>query len=175
MQETLVRKAKKGDKESFSDLILQTKNQAYKIAYCYLHNEEDSMDAVCNAVEKAYKSIRNLKEPKYFKTWFIRIVINECKKELKHREKIKEIKMSMNNNITVLNHYFQFAHISSLIHEIPYLERTMIYMKYYMGYTLKEISEIMDFPVGTVKTKIYSNVSKLRSMLLKEEGEISEC
>ncbi|WP_202709984.1 sigma-70 family RNA polymerase sigma factor [Sporosalibacterium faouarense] len=170
MDELLIKQAQKGNKESFTKLMLEVKDQAYKIAYCYLHNEEDSVDAVCNAVEKAYKNIKGLRNPKYFKTWFIRIVINECKTELKIREKINNIKIELQNEQTFSNNTIQKYSIESLLSHIPETERSMIHMKYYMGYTLQEIAEILNIPVGTAKTKIYSNIKKLKSILNDKEG-----
>lgn len=79
MDELIVKRAVAGDKESFSNAVMELKDRAYKIAYCCLHNEHDSMDTVCDAVEKAYRNIKKLREPKFFSTWFIRIMINECK------------------------------------------------------------------------------------------------
>lgn len=169
MNELLIKKAKRGDKKSFTKLILEIKNQSYKIAYCYLHNEEDSMDAVCNAVEKAYKNIKSLKNPEYFKTWFIRIVINECKAELRYREKTDSIKQQLRGREFTLTTHDDGIGIYNLLQDIPESERTMIHMKYYMGYTLQEISEIMDIPIGTAKTKIYSNIKKLKSMFENKE------
>ena len=91
MDELLIRKAKRGDPDSFDQLIQQVRDQAYRVAYCYLHNEYDSMDAVCDGVEKAFRNLKKLKEPKYFRTWFIRIVINECKLQLRAKEKVTEM------------------------------------------------------------------------------------
>jgi RNA polymerase sigma-70 factor (ECF subfamily) len=58
--EQLIRKAQKGDWESFSQAVFSVKDQAYRIAYCYLYEENDSMDVVCDAMEKAYLKISNL-------------------------------------------------------------------------------------------------------------------
>lgn len=52
----------KGDKKIFSEIIMEVKNDAYRIAYCYLHDENEAMDCVCNAIEKAFINIKKLKE-----------------------------------------------------------------------------------------------------------------
>lgn len=164
MQEILVKKAKKGDKESFSKIIYEVKDQAYKIAYCYLHNEEDSMDAVCDAIEKAYKNIKKLKKPKYFKTWFIRIVINECKKQIREKKRVIYLADDIYKEDIKYNKEDKLD-IEYILKELPEIERSLIYMKYYLGYTLKEISEVVDLPEGTVKSKIYNNLKKMKSKL----------
>lgn len=166
MDDLLIKKAIKGDKDSFTKLILEIKDQAYKIAYCYLHNEEDSMDAVCNAVEKGYKNIKKLKNPQYFKTWFIRIVINECKLELRSRKKIIKLKETLTSDEFIVDSVDKNYELDDLINKLEVTDKSMIYLKYYMGYTLEEIGKILDLPIGTVKTKIYSNIKKLKAELI---------
>jgi len=162
MDELLVKKAKKGDKNSFTKLILEIKDQAYEIAYCYLHNKEDSIDAVSNAVEKGLKNVKKLKNPQYFKTWFIRIVINECKLELRSRKKITKLKENLIYDKLTVDNITDNYELEDIINKLPEPNREMIYLKYYMGYTLEEISEILDVPIGTVKTKIYSTIKNLK-------------
>ena len=72
----LVPKAIKGDTESFTPLLSIKKENLYRIAYRYVHNEQDALDIIGEAVYKAYISISKLKHPEYFNTWLIRIVIN---------------------------------------------------------------------------------------------------
>ena len=75
--EDLIEKAKKGDKESFTRLVLLVKNELYHVAKARLNNEEDVCDAIQETTITAYKNIKELKDSRYFKTWIIRILINE--------------------------------------------------------------------------------------------------
>jgi len=174
MQDIMVKKAKKGDKDSFSKIIQEIKDQAYRVAYCYLHNEEDSMDAVCDAIEKAYNNINKLKHPKYFKTWFIRIVINECKKQITEKNRVIYLVDEIYKQKDIKDNKDDKLDIEVLLKELPELERSLIYMKYYLGYTLFEISEIVGLPEGTVKSKIYNNLKKMKTRLDKGGLEMKE-
>lgn len=100
MDELLIRKAQKGDKDSFTKAVMEFKDQAYRITYCYLHDEEDSMDAVCDAVEKSLVNIKKLNDPKLFKTWFIRIVINECKMQMSKKKTVISLADSLSNSMS---------------------------------------------------------------------------
>lgn len=71
----LVKKAIKGNKSAFEKLIQQNYERIYRTAYIYVHNEEDALDVVQEATYQALVSIRTLKNPEYFMTWFTRIVI----------------------------------------------------------------------------------------------------
>lgn len=164
MDDLIIRRACKGDRENFAEAVVQVRGEAYRIAYCYLHNQEDSMDAVCDAVEKAFYNIKRLRQPKYFKTWFIRITINECKRILRDRQKVEQLVDVMYANDCFKKREDKMD-IDILLKRLPAAERILIYMKYYMGYTIEEISNVMDIPEGTVKTRIYGNLRKMKSSL----------
>ena len=88
MDEKLIKKAIKGNFKAYSLLVHSLKNEGYKLAYTILKNEQDSIDAYLQAVEKGLKNIQNLKEPQYFKTWFLRIVMNEAKNIISKNKKL---------------------------------------------------------------------------------------
>ncbi|HJD13246.1 MAG TPA: sigma-70 family RNA polymerase sigma factor [Candidatus Ruminococcus avistercoris] len=75
----LIKKALAGDKDAFVALIEKNKLQMYKIARCYLISEEDIGDALQETILSCYKNLHTLKKPAFFKTWMIRILINQCK------------------------------------------------------------------------------------------------
>lgn len=159
------------DKKLFEETIISIKDQAYKVAYCYLYNQHDSMDAVCNAVEKALLNIGKLKNKKFFRTWFIRIVINECKLLMKTNKKVILIADSLYEQQITRENLDKEDSIDLLaaIKKLEPSERMLIFMKYYMGYTLEEISQIVKLPIGTIKTKVYNNLKNIKNRL-REDG-----
>jgi RNA polymerase sigma-70 factor, ECF subfamily len=170
MNKFIIEKAKKGDKDSFAILISEITDKAYRIAYCYTNNQHDSMDSVCNAVEKAFKGIENLKDENYFTTWFIRILINECKLFLKQKCRITYLPDSLyiegNDSCSI----DEKMDLDEMVNNLPLKDRSLINMKYYLGYSLVEISDLTGLPIGTVKTKIYGNLKKMKSQLeLRED------
>ena len=82
-----VKRAKHGDKEAFCNLIRVNKVAVYRVAKAILNKEEDIEDAVSESILKAYKNIQTLKDEAFFKTWLIRIVINESNNLYKKRSK----------------------------------------------------------------------------------------
>ena len=79
MNEVLIRKAKKGDKDAFCRLMDENVQSMYKIAAAYLKNDEDVADAIQDTILSCYENLKSLKQNRYFKTWMIRILINKCK------------------------------------------------------------------------------------------------
>ncbi|MGL5712598.1 MAG: sigma factor [Paraclostridium sp.] len=78
--------AKKGDKEAYIRLMRENKASMYRVAKAMLEREEDIEDAVSETILKAYMNISKLRKSEYFKTWLIRILINECNNLLKKRK-----------------------------------------------------------------------------------------
>lgn len=159
----------KYNKEQFIQAITEMKDQSYRIAFCYLHNEADSMDAVCDAVEKAFIHIDKLRDNKMFKTWFIRILINECNQKLRADKKFAYVPDSMELRAPDTDIDTKID-LEGLLSKLPSSDRILIYMKYYMGYTFEEIALATNLSCGTVKTKIYSNLKKFKLQL--EAGEV---
>ena len=79
IDEIIFKRAKKGDSESFYKLLEPIKDKLYRSAYVYVENEHDALDCIHEAVIKAIQSLDKLKEPQYFNTWIMKILINTCK------------------------------------------------------------------------------------------------
>ena len=75
---TLVKKAMRGDKEAFIALMDKHSDAMLRIAHGYLSQEADIADAMQDTILDAYEHLSSLKEPRYFKTWLIRILLNNC-------------------------------------------------------------------------------------------------
>ena len=170
MDEKLIKKAVKGNFNAYSIQVNELKSDGYKLAYTILKNEQDSIDAYLQAVEKGLKNIKNLKEVKYFKTWFLKIVINEAKNIISKNSKViyledvKDLKedkeINRENKID----------LEKSLQSIDPQTREMIKMKYYMGYKLEEIAQILDLSIGMVKGKMYTALKNMRKELSDSEN-----
>ena len=130
----LVKKAKNGDKEAFSKLIFSVQNDLYRIANIRLSNYDNICEAVQNTIVNAYLSINKLREEKYFKTWIIKILINECNHIYSNNKNIMELDSSLKYfqgkddiNDTISNLDFQ-----KLLNFLNYEEKTIV-MLFYAG------------------------------------------
>lgn len=177
MEQELVKKAQAGCMHSYCKLVCGIREQAYRIAFCYLKNSEDSMDAVCDAVEKAWNGIKKLKNVEFFNTWFIRIVINECKRKLKTGKRtvliddLREMKAYNSESYEQTLRVDLKLDLQDILENIKPSDRTMLYMRYYMDYPLEHISKIIGIPLSTAKTRIYTALKKLKACV-KEESKL---
>ena len=79
MDRELVLRAKEQDKDAFVTLLNEQKTSMYKVAKALLGKEEDIADAMQETILTCWEKIHTLRKPEYFKTWLIRILINNCK------------------------------------------------------------------------------------------------
>jgi RNA polymerase sigma-70 factor, ECF subfamily len=161
-------RARQGDRGAFGALILAEKESYYRIAYSYVKNKEDALDIVADAVCKAYASIRSLKQPEYFNTWFTRILINcaiDHQKKAKRRLPLPENLMSPQIKAPdPVEHLDLYAAMDKLEKR----QKTVIILKYLHGLTLVEVADILKCPVGTVKTTLHKALTALRQELRED-------
>jgi RNA polymerase sigma-70 factor, ECF subfamily len=163
-----VRKARKGDAEAFSRLVRERKEDIYRIAYSYVKNRDDALDIVSDAIYKAFVSVRKLKEPEYFNTWFTRILINCANDYLKKSRRVvpmvESIDLSQESNGSE-----DIMDLYSAIDKLEDKQKTVIILKYLNDLTITEVADILKMPVGTVKTVLHKALRELRLELKEDE------
>lgn len=165
--EELVKRAKEGSKEDFILLIEKHKQSMYKVARSYLSHEEDVADVLQESILKCYVSLPKLRKNQYFKTWLIRIVINECKKML--MQKKNEICLEEFAEIEVREYGFEQLEFQSLMNSMDKKYRTILLLYYGEGYNTREIAEIMGLNAVTVRSRL-SRARKMYLQLYEKKG-----
>ncbi|MEL3963088.1 sigma-70 family RNA polymerase sigma factor [Lysinibacillus endophyticus] len=166
----LVKKAQKGNDKAYLLLFQQYEADIYRMAYVYVKNKEDALDLVQEVAYQSFKTIRTLKKPEYFKTWLMKITIN-CALNLINKNK-KIIPLNLDFEVLTGSEDEDIAltlSLHTLINTLKDDEKSVILLKYYDDCTLKEISELLDIPLGTAKSILYRALDKLRQNL-KEVG-----
>lgn len=163
--EELVEKAKKNDEEAFNLLILSVQKEMYLIAKSKLKNEDDIADALQETILSCYKNLKKLREAVFFKTWLIRILINECNKIYKKRRKdnISYEEQELEKYVTTQDSSLENVNFEILIRNLNSDEKLILTLYYYLGYSTKEISKIIKLNENTVKSKMHRAKLKLKS------------
>ncbi|MER2038739.1 MAG: sigma-70 family RNA polymerase sigma factor [Solibacillus sp.] len=162
-QERLVKKAQKGNDKAYLTLFQQYEADIYRMAYVYVKNKDDALDLVQEVAYQSFKKIGTLKNPEYLKTWLMKITIN-CALNLLNTNK-KVIPLSLGFEVLTGAEDEDIAltlSLQELIDTLKEDEKSIILLKYYDDRTLKEISEILDIPLGTAKSILYRALDKLR-------------
>lgn len=154
-------------KEEFALHIEEIKYKLYRTALLYLGNETLAADAVDESVYKALCSLRKLRQPEYFDTWMIRILINECYKELKRQKRSS----SFEEFPETAEEDFDGLPLKEAIAKLPKELKEVIILRYFSGYTLVETASILKIPQGTAASRQRRALSLLRLELEEEVAE----
>lgn len=164
--EELIKRAQKGDKQAFTEIILCIRNDLYKIAKTRITNDDDIDDLIQDTMIETYKHIRKLKDNKKLKTWVIKILINKCNKLYK-KNYMTDISIDEYNldNYSILNSNKEIEddlNFYYLIKNLKYEERIIIILYYKELYTVEEISKILKMNKNTVKTHLSRAREKIK-------------
>lgn len=169
--ELLVKKAKRGDAEAFIALMEENKQSMYKVAKGFLQQDEDVADAMAETVLNCFEKIGILKEDAYFKTWMIRILINNCKDILKSRKRLMPAEEISERTAPEGSH--MTAGFEELIEPLKEQDRSIFTLYYVYGLKVKEIASCMGLKENTVLSRLKRGREVLRGEWMdsgKKEG-----
>lgn len=159
----LVKKAQKGDDTAFMKLFEIYEKDIYRTAYLYVKNQNDALDVVQETAYKAFKNIKGLKNPEYFKTWLTKIAIS-CSIDLVRKNK-KVIHLPIESILIEEKDDSDIPlsiSLKDIMNVLTEKEKQIVLLKYYWDYTFHEIAEMEKTPLGTVKSVLYRALEKLR-------------
>lgn len=140
----------------------------FLVALSYLHNTEDARDVLQEAAIAAYRSIDKLREPRYFKTWLTRIVINKSKNFLKSKRCTEELSDNLAIFSTVPEEELE---IMDALCRMERASSVYISLRFYNDMNYEEVAKALCQPVSTVKYRTAKALRELKTLL---EGEVSE-
>ena len=159
-----VKLAKAGDKTAFSALIDCHRLTLYRIAKGLLVSDFDAADAIQETIISAYTNIGDLEKDEFFKTWLIRILINECKKISRRSDKI--VSLEKISEQAVSDTYPSDDSTSGFINMLDLNLKQVTILHYYEDFNVKEIATILNIFQGTVKSRL----SRARKRAFKTDG-----
>lgn len=158
----LIRKAKNGNPDAFVELMEQNKSAMYRTAVSILHNDADAADAIQETVLRCWKSIKTLKNEKYFKTWITRILINCCKDIIRKNQNM--IYVESYDGIEPAVETSQ-VDIKECFDGLSENYRLIMTMYYNQGLTVKEIAGLLDMNENTVKTRLSRGRAEFKALV----------
>lgn len=171
----------KGDQDAFGEIVEIYKNSVYQLCYRMLGSQHEAEDMAQEAFIRAYVNINSFKQELKFSTWLFRIATNLCIDRIRKKKPdyYLDAEVSGTEGLTMYsqvpsNTLLPEQELESLeLHEtvqkeilkLPEKYRAAIVLKYIEELSLNEISEILELPLGTVKTRIHRGREALRQQL----------
>lgn len=158
--------------EKLVSYIIENQDKFYRLAFSYVKNQEDALDAVQNSVCKALEHYESLRNEAAIKTWFYRIVINESIALLKAKNRVVLSEDDEYWDIPYEETGFQIH--DDLYEQINQLEKdvqNIIKLRFYEELSLNEIARIVKMNLNTVKAKLYRGLKTLK-VKVEEEADL---
>lgn len=176
-----IKQVKKGDQAAFEDIVLFYQDKIYQHCNRMLGNAHEAEEIAQEAFIRAYINIHSYDERRKFSTWLYRIATNLTIDRLRKRKPDYYLDAEVKGT-EGLDMYSQLAaeeklpedeleelelqnYIQKQIAELPPKYRSIIMLRYLEDFSLQEISEILDIPIGTVKTRVHRGREALRKKL----------
>ena len=181
--EQLVVRVQKGDKRAFDLLVLKYQQKVHSIVGRFVRDTDEVADVVQESFIKAYRAIPNFRGDSQFYTWLYRIAVNTAKNYLVSRSRrppasdvdVADAEYYSGSDYlkdlgTPENNLFRDeleAVIVKAIADLPEDLRTAVTLREYEGLSYEGISEIMDCPVGTIRSRIFRAREAIDAHVLK--------
>lgn len=147
----LVKQAQQGDAAAFGKLIHIYQDSFYRIARSRLYNDQDTADAIQEMLLTGWEKRKTLNEPKYFKTWMIRILINKCNEILRKNRPLESLDHIPEPCAENLEENIMFK---AMLENLTEANRTVMALYYGDSYTIREISQILEISEDAVKQRL---------------------
>lgn len=137
------------DMEAFARRVEALRPRLYRTAYCYLGSEAAALDAVDEAVYRALRSLRRLRQPELFDTWLTRILLNECAREKKRLSRLRPLEEAPECS----GEDYDSLPLQDAIRRLPKELRDVVILRFFSGMTQAETAQALEIPQGTVATR----------------------
>ncbi len=152
-------------KGAFDEKVVSLLGALHSVSYSLLPNAEDQADAVQECVKKALQKRDSLRDDAQFKTWIVRILVNECYNILRKKKRLvptEEIEIAAPPEAD--------GEVFEALMRLPDKLRLPVVLHHIEGYATKEIARILRLPEGTVKGRLVRGREHLKRLLTGEEA-----
>lgn len=157
----------KSKESTFEKYIIENKEKAYRISFMYLKNKDNALEVVQESVVKAYSKLNTLKDIDALDKWFMRILVNTALDFIRKNSKTivseeEVIEVLINKDIE------KESSFNEIIENLDENLKGIIILKYFDGYKIREISEILNISESQIKNKIHKALNILRKEIKEE-------
>ncbi|WP_010243534.1 RNA polymerase sigma factor [Acetivibrio cellulolyticus] len=181
----IIKLCKKNKREGFDLLFKKYERYIYTICYSYTYSQQDALDLVQEIFLRIYRNFERVDEKKPISPWIKRIAVNVCI-NFKRDNKNKVSELSIHSSTdegentleeTVSDGCFTEDEVVYLdtkkvleesIMELPKEVKMAVLLRHIKGLSYNEISELMECPVGTIKTYIFRGKKLLKDSLVRK-------
>jgi RNA polymerase sigma-70 factor (ECF subfamily) len=170
----LIAKAKRGDVEAFNRLISRWEKRVFNYLLKLAANREDALDLTQEAFLKAWQNLNKLDDPGRFSPWLFRIAHNEAYSLLRKARPAEELTLEpvAGDQTRRLFPAESSLAVRRALELLSPEQREAVVLKVYEGFKFEEMAQILDCPVSTVKSRLYTGLDLLKDALAPVSREM---
>jgi RNA polymerase sigma-70 factor (ECF subfamily) len=184
--EKLMRLCQEGDERAFTELFKRYQTQALSFIYRMIGDRTRAEALGQEAFMRIFKDAQRYQFPRRFSTWFYTIVRNLCKNELRWRSRHPSVSLEESisshggedgfrlgdqiesggpNPLDRVMQTEMVTRLKSAMDELPELDREVLILNRFQGLKYREIAEILEVPLGTVRSRIHAALEAIRKAI----------
>ena len=177
MQRDLIIRAQAGDHDAFSAIATEVVGRLHATARLILRDVERADDAVQDALVAAWLDIRGVRDPDRFDAWLHRLLVRACYKVAgrDRRRQLREVALLPSDSPAVADGVGALAMRDQLergFRRLPPEQRAVLVLHHYLGFGDDEAADVLDIPVGTMKSRLNRATHALRAALEADERQV---
>jgi RNA polymerase sigma-70 factor (ECF subfamily) len=179
--EHIVERALTGDADAFGEIVKRWERKIFSLAYGMLGREEDARDATQETFLAAYKNLRAFRGEARVSSWLHRIAVNQCitkqrRAKVRSEAAIDDEEEKNAGNFAVSTDYLpsgiaevreRSEAVRRAVNSLPVELRQVVVMKEFEELTFREIADVLELPLSTVKSRLYTALKQLQMRLHK--------
>jgi RNA polymerase sigma-70 factor, ECF subfamily len=162
------------DDEDFARRSDAYLGRALSLACYILGDQNEAEDVTQEAMARAWKARRSLRQREAFDAWIDRIVVNACRDRIGSRRRIAEVEFSGDEQEPGDRFSALMARdaVGRALGSLTVDQRTVVVLRYWRDFTLEQIADRLGWPIGTVKSRLHYALATLREQLERGDREV---
>ncbi|MGA9998143.1 MAG: sigma-70 family RNA polymerase sigma factor [Pyrinomonadaceae bacterium] len=183
--EQIVQQALNGDAEAFGEIVRRWERRIFALTFGMLGREEDARDATQETFIAAFRNLRGFRGEAKVSSWLHRIAVNQCitrqrrakvrsESALEDEEEKHAASFAAPARETparLVEEHERTQAVRRAVNSLPSELRQVVVMKEFEELTFQEIAEVLELPLSTVKSRLYTALKQLRMRLEKHGAE----
>jgi RNA polymerase sigma factor (sigma-70 family) len=166
-QGSLVERARQGDHDAFAMLVRGTIARLDTAARLIVRDPDLARDAVQDALIRAWRDLRKLRDPLRFDAWLYRLTVNACIDQTRRRRRRPiEVEITALHGPSESDSAASVADrelVDGVLRRLDERGRAIVVLHYYLGLPLSDVAVSLGIPIGTVKSRLHRALGEMRS------------
>ena len=184
----LMARIQRDDEAAFAEFVRRYQKRFYRLAYGYLHQHEEALDAVQDAFIKIYRARRTWEPRANPYTWSYRIVANLCVDLIRKRKGFQATSLDDEESpegrtladtaavdpLRLQVEKEERRKVMEAVLQLPPRQREIIMLRHYEDLSLQEIAQAQGCALGTVKSSLHRAIASLKQILERGKADRRE-